>query len=169
VAKRLLQYSAADNAGSRAIRYWSAGSFSHVDWMRPDGTLLGARTDFPVNGETGVQIRPNAYEKWSATAIVELDLTDEQSTAFDAFEQAQIGKPYDGRSIIGYVLPIVSPARKESWRAPDAWFCSELVQAALEASRWMPRIYFPLNRVTPIASYQMVMAKGARLVRTYGV
>lgn len=177
---RKLQYSAAHNAGSWAIRYWSAGYWSHVDTVLPANTmiegkllagewLLGARSDVLKGIPAGFEARPPNYEEWSAIAIVELEMTEEQGEKFDAFERAQLHKPYDGPGIVGFVLPSLVPARNETWREPNAWFCSEEKQAALESCGWMPSLNFPENRVTPIASYLMTLAKGGKVIKSLGV
>jgi hypothetical protein len=162
-----IQYSAQHDAGSLAIRYWSAGPFSHVDTVLPDGRLLGARSDVLKGIPSGFQIRPAGYAKFSRICIVELEMTGDQFFAFNQFEQQQIGKPYDGPGILGFVFPSFVHAR--DWREPDSWFCSEEKQAGLEVCKWMPEVHFPDNRVTPVANYQMVQARGAKIVRDWRV
>jgi hypothetical protein len=161
-----IQYSAQDDPGSWAIRYWSAGPFSHVDTLLIDGRLRGARADVLKGVPAGFQVRPPGYARFSHVAIVELECTPEQYWAFEKFEMQQIGKPYDGPGIVGFILPNLVRAR--DWREPDSWFCSEEKQAALEACGRMPCIDFPDNRVTPVANYLMVRAAGGTLVKHQG-
>jgi hypothetical protein len=158
-----LQYSTARNLGSWAIRYWSAGAFSHVDTLLPNGWLCGARSDKVADVPAGFQVRPPHYEAFTRIAVVELQCTPNQLSDFNAFEVAQIGKPYDGPGIAGFIFPSIFKERLDDWREPDSWFCSEEKQAALEHCGWMPRIQFPENKVTPVANYCMVLAAGGRV------
>ena len=55
--------------------------------------------------------------------------------------RAQIGLPYDWTAILGLAL-------RRDWATPDAWFCSELAEAAVSAAgrvRWRAG----LSRITP--------------------
>lgn len=148
-----LQFTAENSLLSWAIRYLSAGPYSHVDSILPDGRLLGARTDSVGGAPPGVQIRTPDYNKFSSVALVELVATPAQELAFRSFEMAQVGKPYDDTAIWGF-------AADRDWREPDSWFCSELILAALEEAGWCPRLDFPANKVPPVALYLIVTARG---------
>lgn len=107
-----LQFSAQKTIGSMLIRWWTWSDYSHVDFILPDGRLLGARHD-------GVNIR-DPYET-TRKLIVEVDAGEfVLNTAYK-----QIGKPYDWTAIFGFMV-------KRDWQEPDAWFCSELVAWAFE-------------------------------------
>jgi hypothetical protein len=138
-----LQFSRMNDLGSDFIRLYDHGSWSHVDNVLPDGSLLGARDDTCGGKPEGVQIRPDGYLPFTATKRVVLMCTTTQSDVWLSFIQAQIGKPYDETAIAGFVL-------NRDWRRDDSWFCSELACAALETSKIFP---FPLaaqaNKVTP--------------------
>ena len=177
---RRLQYSATHSPGSWAIRRVSAGPFSHVDTVLPPGYrvegvdrggwFLGARSDVLMGVPAGFEARPPNYEKWSATATIELSMTAAEAAAFDAFELAQLHKPYDSIGILGFIAPDFVAVKREDWRKDDNWFCSEEKQAAGETAGFLPEIYFPLNRVYPVANYQMFMATGrAKLVSSYNL
>lgn len=137
-----LQFAAMSDAGSEAIKLFSRGWPSHVDAVIPEG-LLGARSDTLAGVPPGVQIRPPGYEAFDRTLVVTLPCTPGQEAAFHAFLMAQIGKPYDKLAIAAFAV-------QRDWRMPDAWFCSELVAAALEACGWFPApLANPANELTP--------------------
>ena len=110
---------------SRAIALFSAGLLSHVDAVLPDGRLLGARSDRLDGIPPGARIRPPKYETWEATTCRPLDAPAEKQSAFWDFLFGEVGKPYDHTAIWGFAVG-------RNWRAPDSWFCSELISAALE-------------------------------------
>ena len=132
-----LQFSTENLLSSELIRTYDHGWCSHVDAVLPDGTLLGSR----VSG--GVQIRQPGYAKFSKTELVNLPTTDPIEEQFYVFLKGQVGKPYDSSAIEAFVFD-------RSWRKPDSWFCSELIAAALEDSRFFPhKLSTPANRITP--------------------
>ena len=56
---------------------------------------------------------------------------------------AQVGKPYDETAILAFAL-------NRDWRETDAWFCSELAAAALEAAGVFPyKLAASENKITP--------------------
>ena len=129
--------------GSEAIKLFSRGWCSHVDVVMPDGCLLGARSDEVGGAPTGVQIRPQGYNKWDQVEQIALQATPEQEKAFYDFLQAQLGKPYDKTAIIAFAF-------ERDWTAPDSWFCSELAAAALVYCGWFPKPFrFGVNEITP--------------------
>ena len=137
-----LQFAAMSDPGSEAIKLFSRGWPSHVDTVLRDG-LLGARSDALAGVPPGVQIRPPGYEAFERTLTVKLPSTPQIEAAFRAFLDAQIGKPYDKLAIAAFAV-------ERDWREPGAWFCSELVAAALEASGWFPALLAnPANEITP--------------------
>lgn len=108
--------------GSALIRWLGWDDYSHVDVVLPVGTqlngldcsghLLGAR----LSG--GVRVRPPGYKKFTRTARYELEV--EASALGWLF--SQLGKPYDWRAIVNFVL------HRKGLRKPGAWICSELVE-----------------------------------------
>ena len=139
----ILQFSAMDDAGSKAIKFFSRGWPSHVDIVLGSGDLLGARSDSVAGRPPGVQIRPPAYEAFTKTQRVALTATAAQETAFLNFLEAQIGKPYDKTAIIAFAFG-------RDWRENDSWFCSELAAAALEECGWFPKpLANTVNEITP--------------------
>lgn len=127
---------------SRLIAWFSAAHLSHVDVKLPNGKLLGARSD-NVGGGDGVLERPDPYEEVSAITYYQIPATPQQERAFYAFLGDQLGKPYDHMAIIGFLFG-------RSWRDEDAWYCSELVAAALESAGVMPHVYLTANKITPV-------------------
>jgi hypothetical protein len=143
-----LQFVLGHGLSSRAIAWFSAGHFSHVDAVMRDGSLIGARSDWiePLDGTAaippGVQRRPANYEHWKERVVMTLPCDELQEQSFIAFNLSQIGKPYDSTAIWGFVAG-------RDWRQQDSWFCSELQMAAIESTDlWVP-LYTPRNKVTP--------------------
>ncbi len=131
-----VQFSTEDDLGAEAIRIFSRGWPSHVDAVLPDGALLGARLD-------GVRIRQPGYAAFARVERIELAVTPQEHDAFHAFLSDQLGKPYDKLAIAAF------PAERD-WRENDAWFCSELIAAALERCGFFPKpLANPANEITP--------------------
>ena len=139
-----LQFSSMDDTGSKLIRWFSHGKYSHVDAVLPDGSLLGARSDVRAGVPSGVQIRPSRYSVFSAVKRVSLPtINDDVSQAFYKFLREQIGKPYDSLSILAFAI-------NRNWRDEDAWFCAELLSRGLEVCKFFPHcLVTPPNRQTP--------------------
>lgn len=113
-----LQFATSKGFGSAAIRAFTWSQFSHVDFVLPDGTLLGARSD------GGVLIRQPNYESFTAVNRFYVDAPD----SVLSFAHQQIGKPYDWRGILNFGL-------HRNWRETDCWFCSELVEWCFEQAK----------------------------------
>jgi hypothetical protein len=138
-----LQFSTQNDAESALIRAFDHCPFSHVDAIMGEGSLCGARSDVIGGIPAGVQTRPAGYAAFSKVLRVDLPSTDGQATAFRSFVASQIGKPYD-------MLAIAAFAIDRAWRDTDAWFCSELQSAAIEAAGIFPhKLYSSANRITP--------------------
>ena len=127
---------------SRFIAWYSGAPLSHVDAVMPNGKLLGARSDV-VGGGDGVLERPDPYEDVSAIVYFDIPCTPQQGMAFYAFLRAQLGKQYDHMAIFGFLF-------NRNWRDEDAWICSELQAAALEAAGIMPMVYLKASKITPV-------------------
>ncbi len=140
---------------SRAIAWFSAGHFSHVDALDSDGNCLGARSDQIGLVPPGVQVRAPAYETWRQRVVISLEVHPDRYRSFWVFLQKQLGKPYDSTAIWGF-------ASGRDWRDPDSWFCSELQTAALEVAGVIPDLYTPRNKVTPAALATVLSAVGAK-------
>lgn len=148
-----LQFVLGHALSSRAIAWFSAGHFSHVDAILPDGSLLGSRSDRICGIEPGVRIRPAFYEVWRSRVVIELPCGYDQERAYYGFLHRQIGKPYDHTAIWGF-------AAGRNWREDDSWFCSELQASALERAVLREPLYLAANKITPVALALVVSAIG---------
>lgn len=130
--------------------------FSHVDIILPDGTLFGARTDYPINGKTGVQRRPPGYgaKDWIRRVVFSLPATPDQERKGYEFLLAQEGKPYDKLAILAFFT-------NRDWRSENSWFCDELYLRFLEMAGVSPALYLPANRVNPTGAANIASALGA--------
>ena len=131
-----LQFSGLDSFGSKVVQ-WSTWSWvGHVDFVLPNGDLLGS---LPHLRNGGVQI--HKMKPRDAYARVERYQIDAPSSVYDA-ALSQVGKEYDWRGIMSFV------SRTRDWQCSDKWFCSELVMwAFLENDIELIRDIS--NRVTP--------------------
>lgn len=129
--------------GSAVIRWFSHSNYSHIDII-VDGHRIGARSDKPVNGLTGVERRPIDYGTFSRDdrLLIPVDGPHE----LDALEWLfkQIGKPYDTTGLFASFLF----DRPTPWRDESSWWCSELGMAYLEHAGIKP-CRTPVNRITP--------------------
>lgn len=125
-----LQFSTQQKPGSWLIRKFTWSDFSHVDFVLPDGQLLGAR------GDGGVQIRrPEPFHRAARFTV------DAPCYVLD-HAKSQIGKPYDWGAIMGFVV-------KHDWQDKNAWFCSELVAWSFQAAGVPLLRSRELYRITP--------------------
>ena len=136
-----LQFATESGLSSWAIRWFCHSDYSHIDFVLPDGRLLGARLD------GGVAIRPEGYAAFSATRRIRVP-TDKAPAIYRA-ALSQQGTRYDWKAIAAFALPDLMPRR--NWRDPGAWFCSELGAWAFERGGFFAghRIALPPDRVTP--------------------
>jgi len=122
--------------------HWGTARFQegfwpdHVDGRTADGRWVGAHF-------AGVKSNPEGYDAAtvSRTLILRIPATVAQKAAFDLFLEAQVGKSYDFKSLIAFAF-------NRDWQEPDAWFCDELIAAALVAAGRFPKLDIPLNRLT---------------------
>jgi hypothetical protein len=149
-------------------RGWSSGlillsgggttalGFSHVDVVLPSGELFGARTDYPINGHTGVQRRQPGYgaATWIRRETFTIKSTAAQEKRGYDFLLAQEGKPYDKLAIMAFFTD-------RNWRDDDAWFCDELLLRFLEVAGVCPPLYLPANRFNPTGAACVMSALGA--------
>lgn len=141
-----LQYSTEPGLSSWAIRRWTNSDWSHVDAVLPDGRLLGARPDYPVSGQTGVQIRPTEYAPFSGRLVVEI--ATDKSPAFYAALRNQLGKPYNTQGILNFIFD-----QDARFNPADGWFCDQLQLAMAQQAGIFPgKLAVPFRRVAPGAS-----------------
>jgi hypothetical protein len=134
---------------STAIGWFGGGGYSHIDVFTPAGMLRGSRSDVHVIGgvtyPAGYIDRPEHYDdsNISRYTVFSLDVTPAQEAMYWEFSDAQLGKPYDQRGILGFA------AGKRNWRDPKAWYCSEEVQANCEYATIFRKLPDELWRVDP--------------------
>lgn len=159
------QFVRAYGLSSTAIAWFGAGAFSHVDAVMPDGTLIGARSDWiktPANAKgvwpdwikPGVQRRPPEYEKWKRRMVLRLDVEAYVAKRFYELNVEQLGKKYDNSAIWGF-------AAGRDWRDPRRWFCSEQQTWCAEKSTALHRLCTPDNKVMPGMLAVALSAAGA--------
>ena len=153
------------NRYSKVIRMLGHTYFSHVDFLLPDGSCLGAsyNPSGPVlaGNPRGVAIRPGEYQSFGIRR--RMTLNTPQARAILDFARAQIGKQFDSGALSPKVFladPFVGSVESRDWRDPTSWFCAELVICAFEAGAyWGPGVKCPIlkNRVTPGDLYEIFM------------
>jgi hypothetical protein len=144
--------SKASNWASAAIRRLNHSPFSHVDYLLPDGNLLGASDQGPkspcIKGNPqGVAIRPSNYQLFGyrRDMVLKTDLAD----VVLGLAMAQLGKPFDSTALWDFLADDFPGVR--DWSDPAAWFCAELKVATLDmAGLFAPKkLMWPKNRVSP--------------------
>jgi uncharacterized protein YycO len=151
-----LQFVRGTQLSSRAIGWFGAGYFSHVDAIDRDGYLWGSRSDRVGGMPPGFQRRPPNYERWRERRVLSLKTTPAQARAYWDFLCAQVGKPYDYTAIWGF-------AAGRNWRDTRHWFCSEVQAAAGEAALIVPTLWIPENKIMPGTLATIYSALGASL------
>lgn len=145
---RFVQYEGVISDAIAAVQ--RDGWATHVEAVTAQGTWIGAQSP------DGVKDRAAGYDSGSTILrqqIVELhDATPAQAEAFYAFMHSQVGKPYSYMGCASLTLGL------RQWDAGKAWFCSELVAAALDyAGYW--RLPTETNHVSPRDAYMLVIAR----------
>jgi len=133
---------------SRVIQFGTRCCWSHCEAVIDGRDSLGAM----LRG--GVRVRSMAEPcysgvKWSETWTI--PATPDQVDGFWRFLADQLGAPYDWRAILSFGLG------QRDWRAPGAWFCSELQARALEVAGvlTLPNL-LPVERITPRDVYMLI-------------
>lgn len=125
-----LQFSTTKHITSRVIAGFTWSWASHVDFVLPDGKLLGA---LATHG--GVKI----HEPLEMSRV-ERFAVDAPDSVID-FAKSQLGKPYDWAGIFGLTF-------RRDWEEDDSWFCSELVAYSF-AKAGVPLLNETSYRITP--------------------
>ena len=112
----IVRFSANHLPLSWAIRFRTWSKYSHVDFVMPDGKLLGA---IP-NGGVCIHEHRQPVEDF-----FELEVTPEQYTQIMNNAMSQIGKPYDFAGLFGYAI-------ERNWQDSTNWFCSEYIAGTIQ-------------------------------------
>ena len=110
LVKIRLRFSTTNSLISRLIRWRDWSDYSHVDFIMPDGRLLGALSD-------GVKLREVDSDKY---LILEVEVTEEQYDKIHLTAIKQLNKSYDFLGVFGFAF-------NRYWQETDKWFCFELV------------------------------------------
>ena len=105
----VLQFSSEPKLHSALIRWFTNSKFSHVDFVMPDGKLMGARF------RGGVQIRPKDYTTF--TNIERYAVYTDKADAIYAYAQSKIGTPYDFEALFAFAF-------NKNWENDNKLFCS---------------------------------------------
>jgi hypothetical protein len=138
--------------GSAFIAGYSGGR-SHVDTIVPagldwaiEGWLYGARNDRLAGVPRGFQLRPPGYTTFHQCDILTVPVTDQQFSAFWAAHRVKLGKPYDWRSIVSFLVPF---GLTRNWREPDSWMCSEGAEDTSEVSEVLSACWLAPSKISP--------------------
>jgi uncharacterized protein YycO len=127
--------------GSIVLRAALWSSWSHCGIVLPDDTVVEARAF------EGVVHRPVADLIAESSKFEYRDIAVPHDAAAYEFALAQVGKRYDRWGVVGLGV-------RREWEEPDAWFCSELVEAAAVAGG-RRRFLHQARRVTPQHSWMV--------------
>jgi hypothetical protein len=131
-----LQFSSTNQIGALLIQWGTWSWANHVDFVLPDGQLLGAAG---IEGGGGVIVRPmHPLKHYKRVERYEVDASDQ---VID-YALSQVGKPYDWAGVINFIT------RSRDWMEEDKWFCSELVAWAFEKAG-QPLLRGVCYRITP--------------------
>jgi hypothetical protein len=133
---------------AKLIEWQTRAWCSHCEAILPNERTLGAML------QGGVKIRPFTDRNYRDVVRWEdwhIPCESYQCVNFYAFLCDQEGKPYDWRAIVSFAMG------GRDWRNPNAWFCSELMVAALQqAGLYTPPAQIPGDRLTPRDAYLIV-------------
>jgi hypothetical protein len=155
--KLILRFSTSENSlanwASAAIRRLNHSPFSHVDFVLPDGNLLGASDQGPlspfiIGNPQGVAIRPPGYQRFGIRRDLILDTPLADAVITRAV--TQLGKPFDSSSLWDFLAD--TPPGERDWRNVSHWFCAEhAVWSCEQGGIFAPitLLAWPKNRVSP--------------------
>lgn len=111
-----LQFSNRKSLISKAVQFRTWSWASHVDFVLPDGQLLGA------SWEDGVALRDFNPDDYDRVERYTVDMADEEVLVH---AMSRLGDGYDFAGVLGFLI------RKDVQDAND-WFCSEFVAWAFQ-------------------------------------
>lgn len=125
-----LQFSSQNKIGSKLIQLATWSPYSHVDFVLPGGSLLGARGDgVKIREPYGIYDKCDRFKIDAPNSVIERALT-------------QLGKPYDYSALLGFIF-------RRNIQDPKSWFCSELVAWAFEKEGYPLLNSHNYYRITP--------------------
>lgn len=140
------------NWASPLIRRLCHSPFSHVDFVLPDGNLLGASDQGPdspcIEGNPqGVAVRPPNYQEFGIRRNMVIKTDRAQFILAAAYNE--IGKPFDNGALYKFLSEGTIGTR--DWRDPSAWFCAEYPPHCFErGGYWYPdELIWGKDRFTP--------------------
>ena len=124
-----LQFGASNTPLSWLVRAATGSPWSHVDFVLPDGRLLGALPGQGVRIHNQPDTRTIRLQVDAPPAVLDWALS-------------QLGKPYDWGGAL-------SAGLRRDWQQEDRWFCSELVMWAFAQERIRLLRTNDHHRITP--------------------
>lgn len=124
---------------SRLIRWRTWSDYSHVSLIRVTGEVIEAWH------RGGVQARACWDEAHTPGTVIELYAVEASLEAQErawAFAEAQVGRGYDWRGILGFLT-------RSDGQRPRLWFCSELVASAFDSAGVPLLGRMPPHRMSP--------------------
>jgi hypothetical protein len=159
MAELLVQYSTSTAFASGIIRRLTHSRWSHVDLILEGEGLLGVSGEggyvsgagVKYNDPGGVIIRPfNAWPYLATPKIAKLQVSEQAVRDTIGFARSQLGKPFDGGALWGFLQDPTTASMSRNWREPEKWYCSELIVRAAEIGGCFPyHLVITKDRVSP--------------------
>jgi len=112
---------------SKAIKFFSRGTVSHVEFLLENGQTIGSREFRGVQiGDVKEFKNPQTYIFWNFIENKPLALSQYQIDKLEFFFHSTLGNEYDYRGIVGFLF------NKHEINDIEKHFCSEYVFEALE-------------------------------------
>lgn len=115
------------SSGSRVIKVFNWGDYSHVSWVDPEDREIEA---WLKGGVRMVQPPHTDHTPGTPVELYDVDLTQGELDGLREFLRAQLGKKYD---LVGCLH--FATRRPEYAFQQDRWFCSELIHAGFRVIR----------------------------------
>jgi len=147
---RIAQYKG-KSLTSKVIKFKTRGVYSHTAIMLDDNKIVEA-----WQGSNKVRIiksLSDGHKPGTEVDIYYLNATQSQQVLFVEFVMKQLGKKYDYKGILGFVL-------NRNIHGQDSWFCSELFMAACDYAGIVI-----LRNTTPWQTSPSLITKSPKLYR----
>ena len=148
MSRVILQFSTSLEWSSAIIRRICHSRFSHVDFVLPDGNMLGA-SDSPTapaiaGNPRGVAIRPPDYQPFGIRRRITI-ATDKFEAIYTA-ARSQLGKPFDNAALHQFLSGVPAPP----WHDTGQWFCAEHAAWSFWTCAFWPfKLAVNLGRLSP--------------------